>query len=58
MKRMPPTFFAIPFRFAGLGVVWRAMAERYAASGAIVDALLAIAAIAWLAVVSALRGAL
>ena len=36
-------FFAVPFGLAGQGVVWRTMAERYAAPSTIADGLLALA---------------
>jgi tellurite resistance protein len=46
-RRLTPNFFAIPFGLAGLGVVWRAMAQTYGAPAVIPDVQLTVAAIVW-----------
>jgi tellurite resistance protein len=53
LRRVPPNFLAIPFGLAGLGVVWRSMAEGYGAPSAVANVLLVMAAVTWLEVVVA-----
>jgi tellurite resistance protein len=54
VRRVPPNFLAIPFGLAGLASVWRTMSDGYGAPSGISDALLAVAAVVWAAVVISL----
>lgn len=45
LRGVPPNFLAIPFGLAGLGVVWRTMAERYGAPSTVANVLLIMATV-------------
>jgi tellurite resistance protein len=53
LRGVPPNFLAIPFGLAGLGVVWRTMAETYGAPSTVANVLLVMAAVTWLGVIVA-----
>jgi tellurite resistance protein len=53
LRGVPPNFLAIPFGLAGLGVVWRTMAESYGAPNMVANVLLVTATVTLIEVVVA-----
>ncbi len=53
VARIPASWFSIVMGIAGLGAAWRAAAQAYKVSAWVADALLAIAAALWLALLAA-----
>jgi tellurite resistance protein len=53
LRGVPPNFLAIPFGLAGLGVVWRTMADGYGAPNAVANVLLVMATVTLIEVVVA-----
>lgn len=53
LRGVPPNFLAIPFGLAGLGVVWRTMAEGYGAPSTVSNVLLVMATVTFVEVMIA-----
>jgi tellurite resistance protein len=58
LTRITPNFFSVPFGLAGLGIVWRVMAQFDGSPGGVSDALFLAAAVAWLLVAAGTAGRL